>query len=104
MTFAVVNIAGFQEKVVRGMKLKVPTLSFKEGEKFTLDQVLLVSDGKNVQVGKPHVSGASVEAKVLGAGRHEKIRVFKMKHRKRYRRTQGHRQGFTEIEIVKIKS
>ena len=101
--FAVVDIAGFQEKVSEGDKLRVPLLSEKEGGKVTFDKVLLVSKSdSDVKIGTPYVSGASVEAKVLSHGKDKKIRVFKMKRRKRYRRTQGHRQDFTEIEVTKI--
>jgi large subunit ribosomal protein L21 len=105
MDFAVVAIAGFQEKVSKGQKLRVPVLQGKkEGDTVNFDEVLLYSDGKNaVKVGTPHVKGAVVEAKVIGSGRAEKILVYKMKHRKRYRRTQGHRQNYMEIEVLKIK-
>jgi len=103
--FAIVNIAGFQEKVSEGMKLMVPTLQAEEGKTVSFDKVLLLANSdSDVKIGTPTVSGASVEAKVLLHGRGEKVRVFKMKRRKRYRRTQGHRQDFTQIEITKIKS
>lgn len=101
--FAVIDIAGFQEKVEEGMKLKVPLLNAEEGAKVTFDKVFLVSKGEGeVTVGTPLVAGASVEAKVLGAGRGEKIRVYKMRRRKRYHRVKGHRQDFVEIEVTKI--
>lgn len=101
--FAVVDIAGFQEMVSEGDKLRVPTLDAEEGKKVTIDSVLLVSDGdKSVTTGKPTIDGATVELKILSHGRDKKIRIFKMKKRKRYRRTAGHRQGFTEVEVVKI--
>ncbi len=104
--FAVVDIAGFQEKVSAGDTLQVPVLKGKkEGDAVVFDQVLLFSkDDKDTRVGSPYVKGVVVEAKVLKSGRAEKIRVFKMKHRKRYRRTQGHRQGYMEIEVKKIKA
>ena len=100
--FAIVAIAGFQEKVTEGMKLRVPLLQGKAGETLTFDRVLLHAAGEDVRIGTPHVAGARVEAKILGEGRGEKIRVFKMKRRKRYRRTRGHRQDYTEIEITKV--
>ena len=103
--FAIVDIAGFQEKVQKGTRIKVPNLSKEEGDKVTFDQVLLISKSdSDVSVGTPYVQGASVEAKVVSTGRHPKIRVFKMKPRKRYRRTQGHRQDYTEIEVTAIKN
>jgi large subunit ribosomal protein L21 len=100
--FAVVDIAGFQEMVSVGDTLRVPTLDAEIGKKVTMDQVLLVSDGANISTGTPIVDGASVELTILSHGRDKKIRVFKMKKRKRYRRTAGHRQGFTEVEVTKI--
>lgn len=104
MAFAIADIAGAQFKLTKGDKIKAPFMSEKkEGDKITFDQVLIFSKGKDeVQVGNPHVKGASVEAKVLGHGRSNKVIVFKMKHRKRTRTTQGHRQRFTEIEVTKI--
>ena len=103
MIFAVVDIAGSQEKVTEGMILNVPSLSEKEGAKVTFNNVLLLSKNDNTTVGSPYVSGSSVEAKVIGDGKDDKVEVFKMKHRKRYRVKQGHRQGHTKIEITKIK-
>ncbi|MBU2213792.1 50S ribosomal protein L21 [Patescibacteria group bacterium] len=102
--FAIVDIAGFQEKVSEGDSLRVPTLCEEPGKKVIFDKVLLlVKSSSDVTIGTPTVSGASVEAKVVEHGKGDKIRVFKMKKRKRYRRVHGHRQGFTDIEIVKIK-
>lgn len=102
--FAIVDIAGFQERVEEGMKLRVPTLDAKEGGTVKIDKVLLLAKSdSDVKLGSPYVSGAEVEVKVVGHGKDKKIRVFKMKRRKRYRRTYGHRQGFTEVEVTKIK-
>ena len=103
--YAVVDIAGFQEKVSEGDKLRVPTLKAEEGKSVTFDKVfLLVKGDDDMKVGTPYVSGASVEVKVASHGKGEKIRVFNMKRRKRYRRVYGHRQGYTDIEITKIKT
>jgi len=103
--FAIVDIAGFQEKVSEGDKLHVPTLDGELGSKAVFDKVFLIAKSdSDVTIGTPMVSGASVEVKILEHGKDAKIRVTKMKKRKRYRRTQGHRQGYTEIEIVKIKA
>jgi len=102
--FVIADIAGFQEKLEEGLKLFVPTLKGEEGETITFDKVYLVANSdSDVKVGTPTVAGASVEAKILNHGKGDKIRVFKMKRRKRYRRTYGHRQGYTEIEVMKIK-
>lgn len=102
MAFAIVDIAGFQEKVTPGMKLRVPKLPHKPGETVTFAQVLLHAEGDAVRVGTPYVAGAAVQAKVVAEGKGEKIRVFKMKRRKRYRRTRGHRDEYTEIAVTKV--
>ena len=102
--FAIVDIAGFQEKVEEGSKLSVPLLDAKEGASVTFDKVYLIAKDSAVSVGAPFVKGAMVEVKVLGHGQSDKIRVYKMRRRKRYRRTHGHRQDFTEVQVVKIKA
>jgi large subunit ribosomal protein L21 len=101
--FAIVEIAGTQEKVEKGMKLKVPLHhEAKENDNLTFDKVLLLSDGNGVKIGAPLLSGASVEAKVIRHGRGDKIRIVKAHRRKRYRRVKGHRQHYTEIEVTGI--
>ena len=100
--FAIVDIAGTQELVEKGAKLRVPQLNTEDGKSVTFDKVLLVADGEDIRVGTPFLEGASVVAKVLGSGKGDKIRVQKAHRRKRYRRVKGHRQEYTEIEITKI--
>ncbi len=101
--FAVVDIAGFQEKVQVGDTLTVPTLETEEEKSVSFGNVfMLVNDQGEVKIGAPFVEGASVEVKVLEHGRDKKIRVFKMRRRKRYMRNHGHRQGHTRIEVIKI--
>lgn len=100
--FVIANIAGVQEKIEKGMKLKVPLLDKKEGETLKTDQILLTSDGEKVRIGAPYIEGASAELKVLRHGKDDKIVVRKIKRRKRYRRTHGHRQQYTEVEVIKI--
>ena len=102
--FAIVDIAGFQEKVQEGDALKVPLHDVKSGEKIIFEKVLLLSNGDALTIGLPFVKGATVEAKVVAHGQGKKIRVQKANKRKRYRRVHGHRQDFTEIEITKIKA
>ena len=102
--FAVVEIAGFQEKVSKGDKLKVPTLDSEVEKSMIFDKVLMIVDGDSITIGAPHLAGASVEVKVLEHGKGDKIRVVKAHRRKRYRRVKGHRQGFTEVEVVSIKA
>ncbi|MFT5368660.1 MAG: large subunit ribosomal protein L21 [Candidatus Latescibacterota bacterium] len=100
--YAVVNVAGSQYKVQEGDHIRVSRLSSEAGEKLTFDNVLLIGGGDETRVGTPKVEGAAVEASVLGHGRAGKIIVFKMKRRKGYRRRNGHRQSYTEIQIDKI--
>ncbi|MDD5055249.1 MAG: 50S ribosomal protein L21 [Candidatus Peribacteraceae bacterium] len=101
--FAVVDITGFQEIVEKGQVLKVQHIDVKEGETVKIDKVLLVSDGTDVSVGKPYVTGASVSLKVLKHGKGDKIVVRKFKRRKRYHKIlRGHRQLFTEVEVTGI--
>jgi large subunit ribosomal protein L21 len=100
--FAVVEIGGMQYKVSNAEKLYVPKLENEVGSSVTFNKVLLLSDEKAVRVGAPTVSGASVEAKVLGHVKDEKVIVFKKKRRKGYRVRRGHRQQYTQIEITSI--
>lgn len=99
--YAVVKTGGKQYKVAIGDKLRVEKLVAEEGASINLGDVLMVADGDNITVGSP-VLDTSVTATVVGHGRDKKIKVFKMKRRKNYRRTQGHRQSFTEVEITGI--
>ena len=100
--YAVVETGGKQYRVAVGDKLKVEKLDVEEGTNIELDRVLMVCDSDNVEVGTPLLEGTAVGAKVLGQGRGDKIKVFKFKRRKKYRRTQGHRQSFTQLEITSI--
>ena len=102
--FAILNIAGKQFRVEEGDELKVPLLTSPEGETLKFDQVLLTNDGKKVAMGTPTIAGASVSATIIDHGRDRKIRIFKKKRRKGYRRNNGHRQGFSLIKIVAIAS
>ncbi len=100
---AIAKIGGHQEIVKKGEKLEVDKLDVEVGKKVKFD-VLLISEenGDDLKVGTPLIEGAFVEAVVIEHGRGDKIRVFKMKPRKRYRRTIGHRQDYTAIEITNI--
>ena len=97
--YAVVEVAGSQVKVQEGDRIRVSRLGSEAGDKIDLDRILLVSDGGQARVGTPWVEGASVQASVLEHGLGDKVIVFKMKRRKGYRRRNGHRQPFTEIQI-----
>ena len=97
--YAVIKTGGKQYKVVPGEKLKVEQIPAEVGAQIVLDQVLLVGDESSVRLGQPIVAGATVTATVLGHGRGDKVKIFKMRRRKHYQKHQGHRQGFTELEI-----
>jgi large subunit ribosomal protein L21 len=100
--YAVIKTGGKQYRVAAGEKLKIDELPVGVGAEIVLDQVLLVADGDNLKMGRPLVTGASVQAKVLAQGRHDKVRIFKLRRRKHYQKHQGHRQNYTEIEITGI--
>ncbi|HEY6024652.1 MAG TPA: 50S ribosomal protein L21 [Pseudolabrys sp.] len=100
--YAVIKTGGKQYRVSAGEKLKVEQIPADIGTEIVLDQVLMVTDGGAVKLGTPLVSGASVQAKVVAHGRGDKVHIFKMRRRKHYRKSQGHRQNYTEIEILGI--
>ena len=100
--YAVIKTGGKQYKVAAGGKLKVESLPVEVGGEVELKDVLMVADGDSIKVGTPLLAGASVKATVLAHGRGDKIRIFKMRRRKHYRKTQGHRQNYTEIRIDAI--
>ena len=100
--YAVIKTCGKQYKVSAGEKVKVETIAAEVGAEIVLDQVLLVADGDAVTTGTPLVPGATVKATVVSHGRGEKLKIFKMRRRKHYRKTLGHRQNYTEIQISGI--
>ena len=100
--YAVVEIQGSQFKVSKDQKLYVNRIDAKEGSKVSFDSVLLIDDGKKVQVGKPSLSEILVEAKVISHLKDDKVIVFKKKRRKGYKVKNGHRQPITEIIIQGI--
>ncbi|NTV96750.1 MAG: 50S ribosomal protein L21, partial [Thiobacillus sp.] len=97
--YAVIRTGGKQYKVAAGGKLKVESLPAEVGSEIEINDVLMVADGDNIRIGAPVVAGASVKATVLAHGRGDKVMIFKMRRRKHYRKTQGHRQNYTEIRI-----
>lgn len=100
--YAVVRSGGKQHRVAPGDALWVEKLPGDVGEEITLDEVLLVGGDGAPRIGRPVVEGVRVVATITGHGRGEKITIFKMKRRKRYRRKQGHRQNYTQIRIDRI--
>ena len=100
--YAIVEIAGQQFKVAKDQRLFVHRLQDKEGAKVSFDKVFLLDDGKKVTLGAPAITGASVEAKVLGHLKGDKVIVFKKKRRKGYRVKNGHRQSLTQLVVEQI--
>lgn len=101
--YAVVNIAGEQVRAEPGERIRVPRLPLQAGTTKNFSEVYLMSDRQgDVCVGTPYIDGASVRTTVVEHGRSDKIEVFKMKRRKGYRRRNGHRQCYTEIQVDDI--
>ena len=100
--YAVVTTGGKQYRVQKGETLKIEKIPGDVGSQVAFDQVLMVSDGDRVEIGQPLVQNAVVNAHIVEQGKHKKIVVFKYKRRKRFRRTQGHRQQFTAVKIDDI--
>ena len=102
--YAVIKTGGKQYKVIAGEKIKVEKLETEVGGKVVIDKVLMISDETNTTIGAPLIAGATVSATVISQGRADKVMIFKFRRRKHYRKTQGHRQSFTEIQIGEILS
>jgi len=100
--YAVIKTGGKQYKVAAGEKIKVEQIAADVGQEIVIDQVLAVGTGAELKVGTPLVAGATVKATVVSHGRHDKVRIFKMRRRKHYQKRQGHRQNFTELEISSV--
>ena len=100
--YAVIQTGGKQYRVKSGEQVKVELLAAEVGATVSFDRVLMLGEGDGVKVGAPFLSGAAVKATVVAQGRGEKVRIFKMRRRKHYAKTQGHRQGFTEVRIDEI--
>ena len=100
--YAVIKAGGKQYRVEPGAKLRVEDLAAEVGASVSFDEVLLVGAGDAVKVGAPLVAGAQVKATVLAKGRGDKVRIFKLRRRKHYQKTQGHRQSYTEVRIDEI--
>ena len=100
--YAVIKTGGKQYKVAAGEKIKIEQIAADVGQEIVIDQVLAVGSGEGLKVGTPLVAGASVKATIVAHGKHDKVRIFKMRRRKHYQKRQGHRQTFTEIEISAV--
>ncbi len=102
LMFAVLKTGGKQYKVIQGDLIEVEKLESDVGDKVTLDQVLMVGEGEDVEVGSPYISNCQVTGEVMKQGKGAKIIVFKKKRRKNYRRKNGHRQFITQLKITEI--
>ena len=102
--YAIIESCGKQYKVAEGDVVFFEKLDVEEGKKVTFDKVILVSNDGKIEVGTPNVKGVKVEGKVVSHGKGKKIRVYKYKAKKDYRRKQGHRQPYTKVEITSIKT
>jgi large subunit ribosomal protein L21 len=100
--YAVIKTGGKQYKVAAGEKIRVEQLAAEVGQELSLDQVLAIGSGAELKVGAPLIEGAVVKATVVAHGRHDKVRIFKMRRRKHYQRHGGHRQNYTELQIGAI--
>jgi large subunit ribosomal protein L21 len=100
--YAVVKTGGKQYKVAAGQKFKVEQIAANIGQEIVLSEVLAVSNGTDLLIGAPLVPGAAIKATIVAQGRHDKVRIFKMRRRKHYQKRQGHRQNYTELFIAEI--
>ncbi len=102
--YAVVATGGKQYKVKEGDNLQIEKINGEVGSKVTFDNVLLFSDGDNLSVGQPMLENISVNGEIIDQSKAKKVIIFKTKRRKRYRKTQGHRQNYTTVKIEGINS
>ncbi len=100
--YAVFQISGLQYTAEEGTVLQVPLQHVEKGSKIDINDILLVKDNDDTMIGTPFVAGAKIEAEVVDHGKSDKVLVHKYKRRTKYRRTQGHRQPYSEIKINKI--
>ena len=100
--YAVIETGGKQYRVEQGQSLKIEKLDAESGASIDLDKVLMIANGDDIKIGKPYVDGGKVTATIKAHGRGKKITIIKFRRRKHHKKTQGHRQSFTEIEITGI--
>ena len=101
---AVIKTGGKQYIVSPGDKIKIEKIDKKEGKEITFKEVLLLEKGKKIEIGEPLVKKAKVIGKILKQGKYKKVIIFKYRASKRYKVKKGHRQRFTEVEILEIKT
>ena len=100
--YAVIKSGGKQYRVASGEKVRVELLRAEVGAAVSFEEVVLVGEGDSVKIGAPLVSGAKVKATVLAHGRGDKVKIFKLRRRKHFQKTQGHRQSYTEVRVDDI--
>ena len=99
---AIIETSGMQFPVEENTVIKIPKIKAEVGDKYDFEKVLLVSSPEQFALGKPYIEGAKVKAEILAHGKSDKVIVFKFKRRRKYRKTTGQRQGYTEVKILKI--
>lgn len=102
--FAIIEVGGKQYLVKEKDYLRLEKLGIEEGKTTSIDKVLLISDEGKSKIGTPYLPSASVELKVLATALSDKVITFKMKSKKRYKRSKNHRQPFTDAQVIKIKA
>ncbi len=100
--YDVISTGGKQYKVAVGDRLKVERLDGLDGTHIEFTELLMLGGGENITIGAPHLAGAKVTALIKGHGRGKKIEIIKFRRRKHYRKQAGHRQAYTELEIIGI--
>jgi large subunit ribosomal protein L21 len=100
--YAIIRTGGKQYRVKSGEQVRLESLPAEVGSPVSFDEVLMVGEGESVRLGAPTVSGAKVKATVLAHGRGDKVKIFKLRRRKHYQKSQGHRQNYTEVRIDDI--
>jgi len=102
MIYAVILSGGKQYRVAEGQHLKLEKLPVEANQSIDFDKVLMIANGADIKIGAPYLPGCVVKAEVVEQGRHDKIRILKMKRRKHHMKRQGHRQYYTEVKIISI--
>jgi len=100
--YAVIRTGGKQYRVAKDQIIKVEKLEIELGQSHDFDEVLMIADGDNIQLGSPHLSGTKVSAEVVEHGRDKKVEILKFKRRKHHMKRQGHRQAYTKVKITNI--
>lgn len=100
--YAVFQSGGKQHRVTEGQTVRLEKLELEVGSSVEFDNVLMIADGENINVGAPYISGGKVVAEVVAQGRGDKVKIVKFRRRKHSRKQQGHRQWFTEVKITGI--